>query len=177
MVEKQDAIVDYGDVGWHDYAAIRAKPGCRVDDVVGLPFSGLLTRVRQGDVLLINGARLTVDVGLVLIVIQNLYFVAFLKEYAAVAATLTYLGRIGDCRRAPFDMELYITERLFGPNVACSGSHRDRAVFDSPLGSATVDGDPIAEVAPVEQNDSIRRCIGRRSTRRDDLRLRFPYLS
>src|SRR5690606_4839962 len=177
MIKKQDTVVDHRNVGRNDHASVFAKAGRRVDDVVRLPFSGLLAGVGHRDMLLVDGAGLAVDVRLVFIVVEYLDFITLLQKHATVATPLTNLGGVCHLGRAPFNVKLHVAERFFRPDVSCSGSDRYGAVFDSPLSLATaVDGNPLAQVASIEQHDGIRGCVRGRSAGCNDFWLRFPDL-
>ena len=92
------------------------------DDVVGLPFAGFAGGIGERDALLVDAAGLAVDVGLVVVGVEDLQFVAGVagagggEEDAAVAAGLIGAGDVlGD---SPLDVELVVLEGALGFDVA-----------------------------------------------------------
>ena len=134
----------------NEFVAVKARGD--VDDVVGVPFTGFVDRVHHGRILTIDSAGETVGVGLVVVGIQHLDFIAVAaQENTAVAAALVvtfYLGGSG-----PFHMELAVAEAVFGTDIAGAGNAFHGTVFDDPLGLFAVHSDPLIQIGAVKEND------------------------
>src|ERR1700722_7240348 len=129
VVLDQNSILQHGDRGFLRQFAILIEPRGVENDIVGLPFTGFTADVNQGSILAVNGAGLAVEVGLVLVGVQNLEFVAPLENNAAVAATLAFPLDLRRC--CPLNMQLAISKRLFRGDVAGAVDGR-HAVFYLP---------------------------------------------
>ena len=145
------AVEDHRDVSLgNEFVAIKARGD--VDDVVGVPFTGFVDGVHHGRILTIDSAGETVGVGLVVVGIQNLDFIAVAAQKdTAVAAALVvtfYLGGSG-----PFHMQLAVAKAVFGADIAGTGNAFHGTVFDDPLGLFAVHGDPLIQIGAVKEND------------------------
>ena len=83
-----------------------------VNDVIGVPGSCRYRGHNQRRGLFIKRAHHTIDVGWIVIIVQNLDFITILKVYPAVAFGLTVCGIFRAA--APFDMELYTAKIILG---------------------------------------------------------------
>ena len=140
-------------------------------DVVGLPLAGLPARVHERRVLLVNGARLAVEVGRVLVRVEDLQLVVVHQEHAAVAAALA--AALDDRRRGELDVELAAAERLLRLDAAAAGLDGRDAVGDDPRRRPAGGGlaDPLREVLAVEEHDRVRWRRTRSGARRHHGRL------
>ena len=180
VILHQDAVEEDGDVGRGLQAAVGVEGGRGPGDIVGLPFAGLAVRVGERDGLLVDAAGLSVDVGLVVEVVEDLEFVSGVagagggEKDSAVAAGLSGAGdAFGD---SPLDVELIVLEAAFGLDVAGGFFDGDDAVVDGPLGGrvAVLRGDPLVEILAVEQDDRVRGRGGWGCAGRDDFGLGRP---
>src|SRR5207302_708530 len=118
----QDSVEEDGDVGGALQGAVGVEGGGGPGDVVGLPFAGLAVGVGQRDGLLVDAASLSVDVGLVVVVVEDLQFVAGVagagggEKDSAVAAGLAGAGDV--LGNSPFDVKLIVLESALGLDVA-----------------------------------------------------------
>src|SRR6478735_6043288 len=94
----QYAVVEGGDPGRRLDRTVGVEGRRRPDHVVHLPFAWLAAGVDERDALLVNARRLAVDVGLVLVRVEDLQLVSAVarrgggEEHAAVAARLAGAG-------------------------------------------------------------------------------------
>ena len=106
----------------------------------------------------IEGAGLAVGIGLVLVGIEHLDFVAALQVNTAVAATLAIAFDLG--RRGPLDVELDVT-KLFPGADAAGGVDFHRAVLEDPFRFfSSLGALPFGKVLSIEENDAIGRRFG-----------------
>src|ERR1039457_6826349 len=166
VVLNQNSIVQHGDGARLQHLPLVIETRGMKDNVIGLPFPGLAGDVDKGRILTVHGAGLTVEVGLVLIGVQDLEFVASLNDNAAVAATLTFADDYR--RRRPIDMQLAIAERLLRDDAA-GPVDRGHAVLHLPRGPAPALASPLRQVSAIKKHNRVR---GRRSGV-DDARLVF----
>src|SRR5580692_3466771 len=157
MILDQDAVEEDRYVGGRFQGTVWVEGGGGPEDVVGLPFAGLARGVGQGDGLLVDAAGHAVDVGGVLVGVEDLEFVAGVfgagggEEESAVATELAGAGDVGG--DSPFEVELIVLEGAAGFDVAGVFVHRQDAVGDDPLGGGVVlGGDPFVEVFAVEED-------------------------
>src|SRR5262245_367201 len=132
VVLDQDAVVEDGDRRFLLDTAVVAEDRRVVDDVVGLPFAGFAAGVDQRRVLFVNRAGLAVEVGLVIVRIEHLDFVAPLQEDSAVSTPLAFANDLG--RRGPFDVQLDVVKFPLGSDGAGSANDDHRAVLYIPFG-------------------------------------------
>src|SRR5690242_10687677 len=76
IVLYQHAIVEDGDAGRGSEAAVSMEYGSRPDDVVALPFAWFTAGIGQRDRLFVDAAGLSIDIGLVVIVVQYLQLIS-----------------------------------------------------------------------------------------------------
>src|ERR1700682_3835950 len=76
VILDEDAVEEDGDVGGGFYRAVGVEGGCGPGYVVGLPLAGLAIWVGERDGLFVNAAGLTVYVGLVVVVVEDLELVS-----------------------------------------------------------------------------------------------------
>src|SRR3546814_464748 len=106
----EHAVDERGDGGRALDRAIGGEGRLVPDHVDGLPFARLAHRIGERRILLVDTARLTVDVRVVLIAVDDLKFVPFVslarggEEQAAVPARLALAGDAGG--NAIFEVEL-----------------------------------------------------------------------
>ena len=91
--------------------------------------------------LLVNRARLSVVVGLIVVGVENLDFVAFHEKNAAVSAVLSLALRY--CRCSPLDVELDIAEPVARRDVAGTKGDFHVSVPDLPFGRTSVTATPM----------------------------------
>ena len=72
MILDEDAVEEDGDVGGGFYRAVGVEGWCGPGYVVGLPLSGLAIWVGERDGLFVDASGLTVYVGLVVVVVEDL---------------------------------------------------------------------------------------------------------
>ena len=125
MVLNQDSVMENREGSWEDGFSVGRLLGCVKDDVVGLPFTRLARGVHQGGCVVVEGTRLAVEVGLVVVGVENLDFVAALEVNSTVAPALAVAFDFSGS--GPFDMKLAITEFLASDNAA-SRIHFHRAI-------------------------------------------------
>jgi WD40 repeat protein len=157
----------------HD--AVRIKYRRHPDDVIALPLARLSNRVDERNPLLINASCLTVDIGLVVVGIENLQLVSGVaatgrrQKDAAIAARLIGPGDIlGDL---PFNMELEIVELAFGFDIARAArlAHRHDSIADDPIGRRFITRvHPLVQIPSIEQNDGVGSWRGIDSAGRHD---------
>ena len=162
MVLHQHAVQERGHIGRAGQRSVRGEDRRGPDHVIALPFARRPGRVRKRGGLLVDAARLTVDIGLVAEAIHDLELISGIavagrcEEQAAIAARLAFAG---DVRRdPPFEVQLIITE--FAPRLDVAGAlaHGQHAVGHGPLRRRLVLGaDPLAEILAVEQHQRVRR--------------------
>jgi len=94
----QHAVVQDGDAGRRGKTAVGVEDGGRPNDVVALPFAWFAAGVGQGNRLFVDAASLSIDICLVVIVVQYLQFISIValagagEEDPAVAP-----GLVGAC--------------------------------------------------------------------------------
>ena len=140
-------VVQHGDEGGSGDFALIIHAGRGEEDVVGLPFSRRPTGVDHGRGLLVERTGLAVEVGLVLIAVENLHFVAAHQVDATVAASLPLAHDLGG--RGPFEVQLAVTELGLGVDAPLGGG--GDALRDLPLVASM----PARERLPVEQHGGI----------------------
>src|SRR5438270_11997859 len=112
MILHQHSIEKYGHVGGRFQGAVGVEGGSRPGDVVGLPFSGLAVWIGERDGLLVDAGGLAVDVGLIVVAVEDLQFVAGVpgagggEKDSAVAAELAGAG--DGLGNFPFDVKLVV---------------------------------------------------------------------
>ena len=112
--------------------------------------------------LLVDRPRLSVEIGLVAVRVEDLDFVKPHQVNAAVAASLAGPLDLGGSR--PLDVQLAIAERLFRADVVLAAD--GIAVADLPVLAPL----PLRQILAVEQHDGVGRMSADRA-RIDDLRL------
>ena len=140
MVLHEDSVEENGDVGGSFQGAVQVEDWRLPHDIVALPFAGLAVWIDEGNSLLVNAARLAVDIGLVVVGIEDLQFIAVVagagrgEKDPAVAARLIAAGDI--CWDAPLDVELIIFEFTPGFDVVDGRgfAYGQNAVGDVPPG-------------------------------------------
>jgi hypothetical protein len=169
VILDQNAVEEDGGVGGGFDGAVVVEGGRGPDHVVALPLAGFAGWVGEWDGLLVDAAGLAVDVGLVVVVVEDLKLVACVagagrcEEDAAVAACLIGARNVfGD---APLNVKLIVFEAALGFDVAGAWSfaYSEDVVGDSPLCWGFVfGGDPLVEVFSVEEDDRVggRRGVG-----------------
>src|ERR1051326_6899112 len=100
------------------------------DNVIGLPFPGFAAGIHQWGGYPIKGPSLAIEVGLVLIRIKNLDFIAALQISPAVASALSLSLHFAG--RSPLDVHLHIPNLLFADNIPCAVALR-YAAFHFPF--------------------------------------------
>src|SRR5450432_1396170 len=161
VVLHQDSVEEDGDVGGALQGAVGVEGGGGPGDVVGLPFAGFAIWIGERDGLFVDAAGLAVDVGFVVVVVEDLEFVAGVagagggEEDSAVAAGLAGAGDV--LGNFPFDVQLIALESAFGLDVAGVFADGDDAAGDGPLGGsvAVLSGDPFVEILAVEEDDRV----------------------
>src|SRR6185312_12111745 len=100
VILHQHAIEEDRNIRWCFQRAVAVECGGHPGHVVGLPFARFAIRVRQRNGLLVDTAGLAVDVGLVVVRIENLQLIAVVagssggEKHAAVAARLAASGDV-----------------------------------------------------------------------------------
>ena len=125
-----------------------------VDDVICVPFSRLSHRIYKWCLLFVDTSSLSVCIGFILVVVENLNLISALKEYAAVTSSLAFT--IDHSRCAPFDMQLEASEFLFGLNTSGVTYNGKYSVMYIPFSFTSIAAFPFAEVFAVEEDDGIR---------------------
>lgn len=139
------------------HCPILGKARSAEKNVVALPLSRFAARVHERDVLLVNATSLAIRISAIVVRIQHLNFVAFLKKHSAVGSTLsvTFDSR----RRAPFDVKLAIAENALRLDVAGGPYDGNGAFGDFPFRRAPVGMLPFGEIRSIEKHDCVRgRC-------------------
>ena len=117
----------------------------------------------------VERAGLSVEVGAVLIRVQDLDFIPALKIDPAVSPPLTLSLDFVGCRS--FDMKLDIPEAFLGSNVSTT-IDGDGAIVDDPFCRAALDAFPLLEMTAIEEHNGIGRCLSGLAAGLDDGRLR-----
>ncbi len=159
---------DFGDVFVTVFVFFRAENRSREDNVVSLPFSGLLHGVDIRRKLLIDRTALTFVISGIFIGIKNLEFIVIHEEDTAVAASLSLSIGVGDGRAREFEVELAAAELLFGEDRTSARMRSQNAVGDVPFTTF-----PSVHIGSVEEDDSVGRSVGGFFTRSDHRRF-FP---
>src|SRR6185312_16626386 len=118
-------------------------------------------RVRQRNGLLVYTAGLAVDVGLVVVRIENLQLIPVVagssggEKHATVAARLTASGDVrGDF---PFNVKLVVFKAFLGFDVSSVLVHGHDAVVDFPFSRRLVlYRYPLIQILAIEQDDRAR---------------------
>jgi len=132
VILDQDSVEEDCGIGGSLEGAVCVEGWRCPDDVVGLPLTGFARGVREWDALLVDAAGLAVDVGFVVVVVEDLEFVSVVsgagggEKDAAVAACLIGAGDVlGD---SPLDVELMLptpvallTVRMLSATVHLAG--------------------------------------------------------
>ena len=140
-------VVQHGDEGGSGDFALIIHAGRGEEDVVGLPFSRRPTGVDHGRGLLVERTGLAVEVGLVLIAVENLHFVAAHQVDATVAASLSLAHDLGG--RGPFQVQLAVAELGLGVDAPLGGG--GDAILNLPLLTSV----PACERLPVKQHGGV----------------------
>src|SRR3569833_1169923 len=156
MVLYQYAVVDHRNISGCGQAAIRLEHRRRPDDIIRLPLTGLAAGIGQRYGLLVDAAHLSVDIGLVVIVVQYLQLITVItlagagEEDTAIATRLVLTGDIGG--DLVFDVQLVVGEGFFGLYITGLFVHRYSAILHVPFRSAAiVDGYPLIQVLAIEE--------------------------
>src|SRR5579863_3694769 len=183
MILDEDAVEEGGAEGRRFERTVVVEGGRGPDDVVDVPLTWLAHGIGERNALLVETAGHAVDVGFVVVGVENLKFVAGVagsergEKDSAVAARLAAAGDVlGD---APLDVELVVLERAFGLDVADAGRFADGedAVVDVPArGAVILCGDPLVLILSVEENNGVGGRSGVGRTRCDDGGFRLPDL-
>ncbi len=88
VVLDEDTVVENGEASRLIDLPFLGELRCPKDDVVGLPFPRFATDIDEWRKLTIDGSRLAVGIGLVLVGIENLNFKQALQKNSAVAPPL-----------------------------------------------------------------------------------------
>src|SRR5579859_1990398 len=124
------------------------------DDVVGLPLTRLAGGVDQRGVLAVDRSGLAVEVGFVLIRVEDLQFVPSLQNNSAVAPALAFTAHCS--RSRPLDMQLAIPEGFPGTDAAgpVDSCH---SVLDLPAGLAPAFALPLRQITAIKKDDGVGR--------------------
>ena len=155
MVLRQHAVEQQRDGGRLQQLRIGREPWTVEDDVVGLPLARRTCGIHQRRILAIDRAGLAVRVGLVPVGLQHLNFVQRVQIHAAVARLL--IAAMGRVRGSPLDVQLAISERLLGDDVAGAGGDLEVAVAQFPGDGLSVVLLPGGKVPAVEELHGIGR--------------------
>ena len=145
-----------------------------------MPLAGLAHRVRQRNALLVKAADHAVDVGLVVVGVEDLQLISGVfgagrsQEQSAVATQLARAGNVFG--NSPFDMELLVPEGALGLNIASGFIYCDHTVGDDPFrrGRAVLRRHPLVQILAVEQDDCVRGRCSAGSARHYHPGLRLP---
>lgn len=161
VVLNQHSVKQYGGIGWRFHRSIFIERGSSPHDVVALPLAGFAGGVSEWDCLLVQAAGHSVDIGLVVVGIEDLQFVASIagagggEEDSAVAAGLAGTGDIGG--NLPLYVELVVLEAAFGLDVALCLADSEYIAGDDPFGRRLVlVGNPFVFILAIEEDDSVR---------------------
>src|SRR5437868_2882767 len=138
MILHQHAVEEGGHVRWSFERSVAVECWCGPRNIVDLPFARRSSWVCQRNGLLVDAASHAIDVGLVLIGIEDLQFISTIfsasggEKHPTVAARLAAPGNV--LRNFPFDVKLIITKTAFSFDVACRFVHCDYAARNRPLG-------------------------------------------
>lgn len=123
VVADQDAVMEYGEVGWGFEGVVLFKMWGFEDDVISLPIAGLAGGIDEKVSLTING----VGIGEIMLGVEDLDFVTAKHHDAAIASALafTFWG-VG---RREFKVELAISEDVAGDCGAARNDHRAILAF------------------------------------------------
>jgi len=181
VILHEDAVEEDGDVRGRFQGAVGVEAGRGPDDVVGLPLTGLAGGVYERGRLLVDAARLTVNVGGVFVRVEDLELVAVVagagggEEDAAVATGLAAAGDVGGDLK--FEVELVVLETLLRLDVAVPFVHGENAIVDKPAGwLVRLGGDPRILILSAEENDGIGGRVGIGRAGPDDFRDGLPDL-
>ena len=116
VILNEDAIMNDREIRRRHYLAIIIHARSTKENVVALPLTWFAAGVHKRDVLLVNARRLSIRVSAIVVRVQHLNLVVFLKKHSAVAALLSFAFDF--CRSPPLDVKLTIAESAFRLNVA-----------------------------------------------------------
>jgi len=160
VVLHQHAVVEDGDTGWGSEAAVSMEYGSRPDDIVALPFAWFAAGVGQRDRLFVDAAGLSIDIGLIVIVVQYLQLISIValtgagEENTAVAPGLVGARDIGGY--PVFDVQLIVREGFFCLYITGFFIDRENTVADDPFGGTAVAYVyPVVKIFPIEEDDRI----------------------
>lgn len=149
----QYAIVKNREPGQGLALAIRTEAGSAENDIEGLPFAWFAAGIDQRRVLSVNRSSAAVRVGGVLIAVQNLDFKCSHQEYTTISSPLPRpFYCFWGCE---FDMQLAITETLFGNQKAAIGYRLHRSVLNLPPGLLAISVLPVGKILSVEEDDGV----------------------
>jgi hypothetical protein len=179
VVLHQHSVKEDGDIRRGFERSIGVEGGRGPDDVVGLPFAGLAVRIDQRRALFVDAAGLAVDIGFVVVGVEDLQLVSGVagagggEKDAAVAARLAAAGDV--LRDSPFDVELVIAEGVFGFDISGGLADGKDAVGDGPFGGGVIlSGNPLVKIFAVEEDECVGGSRGVGGTGRDDGGDRLP---
>src|ERR1051326_393953 len=154
VVLNQNAVVEDGHAGWRSNRPRSLESRSGVDNIINLPLAGRKAGVDQRWVLAVDSSGGTIGISLVLVRIEDLYFIAVqAKKHAAIPASLALaMGRRG---RGPFNMQLAIAEILDGSDVAAAFDTFHVAITGDPFSGGSVHACPLGEVFAIEENDGV----------------------
>ena len=130
-VVQEDAVVNDGYERGAGQFSIKRKLGGLKQNVIDLPFAWLAARVDHGRILAVQGTRLPVGIGSIVVRIQHLNFEFTHEVNAAIAASLAVA--FGLCGRLPFDVKLAGTKVVDRVERTGSWGDFEVAVFNLPL--------------------------------------------
>src|ERR1700737_3936681 len=142
MILHQHAIQKDSDIGWRFPGTLRVEGWGGPHHVVGLPLPGLVHRVCQRNALLVDAAGLAVNVGFVVVRVEDLQLISGIawtrggEKHPTVATRLTGAGDV--LRNFPFNAELIVPEAPLGFNITGSLIHGEYTVRNDPFGRRLV---------------------------------------
>src|SRR6266576_282110 len=137
MILHQHAIEEDCDVCWRFQRALGVEDRSRPHHVIHLPLSGLAVWVDQWNPLLVDAAGLAVDVGPVVIRIEDLQLISGVartggsQKHATVTSRLT--SAIDVFRDSPLNVKLVVPKGPFGFNIANNLIHSEYSAGNNPL--------------------------------------------
>ena len=157
MVLNEHAVLQHGE-GTGPHLAIGELLGRVENDVVGLPLAGLAAGVDQRGVVAVERAALAVRIGLVVITIEHLDFIAAHQIDAAVAAALALALR---GRRVPPIRRATGSRRIPPWRKSRLGRGFHRAILDFPFWFGAAFAAEFGQVLAIKEHDGIRRRTAR----------------
>ena len=155
-VMEDDAIVNDSDVtGFGLFSGIIPAWSFE-NDVVGLPFAGTFAGVYEGRGLAVNGARLAIGIGLIIVRIENLDFVSTENIHTVVSAALA--GALDFGRGGEFKVHLEIAEFILGADAPGFGGFHV-IILEFPLYFLAAFTLPFGKVFSVKENDGVGRSV------------------